>query len=508
MRSESKRIAKNTIYLYLRSVITIVLSLYSSRVILHTLGVDNFGVYQVVGGVVGVLAFFTTSLNSAGTRFLTFALGKGDESLLKKTFNTLVTVHFALVMLIVVLAETVGLWFVSTKAGIDASVLPEAIYAYHFSVLTAALAFLQVPFVSLIIAREEMNYYAVLGVMWPLGKLVAAFVIGAFAQGRLPMYAGLLLASQGIISVMALVYTYLRFPESRFKFVYDGKLLKQVAGYTGWTTTSSVANVLNIQGLNIITNIFFNPATVVARAISIQVRAAVETLYRSFRSAIKPQIIKRYAAGDEDGSKWLLLVSTRYSFYLIFLTCFPVIVVARKILELWLGIVPNYAVIFLQLIMVETMVSIFDACFTTPLEAKGQIKENAIISPLVLFLKFPIVYLLFLNGSSPVALSYAGIVGYLLMSWVIKPILLMRICGYHIRDFIQLVLKCVWVIMTPILVAIKLLLVIGNDTIWDCLLICVVILAVTMLSVYLLGLEKAHRGLVNEYIRKFVKKTR
>lgn len=488
--------AKNSMFLYIRSFAVLLISLYSSRIVLSKLGVTDFGVFQVVGGVVGVLAFFTSSLNSAGSRFLTYELGKNNPIKVNQVFSTLMAIHIGIVILLFLFAETFGLWFVKNKVGIADDMIEPAVLAYHFSIVTAAFAFLQVPFVSFVIAKEEMDIFAWLSIAWAASKLIVAFLIGYFVNARLPLYAAFLSVAQILISLSYFIFCFYKYPELKIKIKVYRESFRDVFSYTGWSTISSFSRVLNLQGINIITNIFFSPVVVASRAISVQVNSAISTLYSSFSNSINPQIIKRYAAGDYVGSKKLLLVSCRYSFFIVFFTGLPVILVARKLLEVWLGQVPEYSVIFLQLIVIESFMSIFDACFSTALTAKGQIKENSIISPIVLFLKFPIVYYLFKNGSSPVVLSYVGIISYFIMSWLIKPILLNKICGYEIRDFIQLFLRCVYVIIIPVLVSLFLMNNLSMDSLISCIVVCTIVSVVNIFSIFFLGVDQEHRKLV------------
>lgn len=433
---------------------TMAVSLYTSRVILHILGVDDYGIYQVVGGVVGMLSFLNGALSSGSSRFLTFELGKGDLEKLKRTFSTTLTIHIFIALIIIILAETVGLWFVCHKLVIPADRLDAALWTYHLSILTAAITITQVPYNASIISHEKMGIYAYMSIVEVSAKLSVVYLLGVWQVDKLKLYAILLCILQIAIAFFYRFYCVRKFKETRYEFVIDRNILKSIAGFSGWSLFANLSNALNSQGTAILTNMFFGPAVVTARAISIQVNMAANQFVNNFRMAINPQIVKCYAMEDYEGSKKLLLESTKYSFYLMYLLGLPIFLLAEPILYLWLGTVPEYTVIFLRLIIIQSLFSIFDTSLYTALYAKGRLRENALISPLINFIQFPVVYLLFKHGFSPVTLSYAGIITYVLLGVIVKPSLLIKVMNYSCKEIINIFVICFKIVLYSFLLPI------------------------------------------------------
>lgn len=448
--SSNKVIAKNTILLYFRMIFTMLVSLYTSRVILAKLGVEDYGIYQVVGGVVGMLSFLNGALSTGSSRFLTFALGKNDKEKLSKTFSTTLSIHIVLGLIIVFLAETIGLWFFYNKLEIPENRLFAASIAYHLSILTSFVSITQVPYSAVIIAHERMNIYAYMSIVDVILKLGVVYLLSISPFDKLIFYALLLCTIQIAIAIFYRFFCIKNFKESKYKFVYDKSIVKDISKFSGWSLFANLSIALNGQGTTILTNMFFNPSVVAARAISLQVNMAAMQLVGNFRTAVNPQIVKRYASGDEKGSRDLLLSSTKYSFFLMYIIAIPIILLAEPLLKIWLGQVPEYSVIFLQLVVIESLFSIFDSSLFMALYAKGELRENALISPLIGFIRFPIVYYMFKNGYSPTILSWAGILSYFILGVIIKPVLIHKIANYPIKEITKLFFDCLKVVLVTV----------------------------------------------------------
>lgn len=448
--TSNKTIAKNTLFLYFRMMFTMIVSLYTSRVILQVLGIADYGIYQAVGGIVGFLSFINGALSTATSRFLTFELGAGDFDKLRRTFSTTLTIHIGLAILIVLLAETVGLWFLYNEMVIPPDRMDAAVFVFHISILTAVFTLTQVPYNASFIAHERMSVFAYVSIFEVTAKLLIVYLLKLGDFDKLKFYAILLFVVQVGLMLFYRIYCAKQFTETKYKFIYDKSILKSIAGFSGWSLFASGAIALNSQGILLLINMFFNPTVVAARAISIQVNMAINQFVNNFRTAVNPQIVKRYSAGDIQGSQKLLLESTKYSYYMMFLLCFPICLLARPILDLWLGVVPEYTVIFLQLILIQSLFQVFDTSFYTALYAKGQLRENALISPALGFLMFPIVYILFKLGYSPIALSWASLIMYALLGLIVKPILIVKIAGYHYKDILNVLKPCIFVTITAL----------------------------------------------------------
>jgi O-antigen/teichoic acid export membrane protein len=293
-------------------------------------------------------------------------------------------------------------------------------------------------------------------------------------------------------------YCMAKFKETHYEFTFDKKILRAVGGFSGWSLFAGGSIALNGQGTTILTNMFFSPVVVTAQTVAGLVGSATTQLAHNFRGAANPQIVKRYAAGNYAASKQLLLLSTKYTFYLMFLLALPVILLAEPLLRLWLGQVPEYSVIFLQLIMVQSLFSVFDSSFYTALYAKGQLRENALISPTLGFIQFPIIYILFRTGHSPVVYGYAGIIVYALLGLVIKPILLCKIVNYTAREIFDTFATCFKVVIASVWLPLLCAWLV-KDEVWNFLLVCVASVISIGLSVYFIGMSARVRQRIKDY---------
>lgn len=492
-QSDNKTIAKNTVFLYLRMLFVMLVTLYTSRVILQVLGIDDYGLYQTVGGVVGFLAFISNTLGGATSRFITFALGKGDKKELESTFSNTLTAHVLIGVGLVLLAETVGLWYVYNVMVIPEGRLEVALIVFHISIITAFISILQVPFNALVIAHERMSVFAYLGIYEALSKLGIVFLISIESWDKLVFYSFLLFLCNLSIFVFYLFYCRRNFTETVFRLSIEKGLFKGIFSFSGWSLFASGAITLSNQGILLLLNLFFAPAVVTARSISLQVSNVATQFVQNFRTAANPQIVKKYAAGDIAGSKTLLLESTKFSYYLMLIIALPLIFLADPLLHLWLVEVPEYTVAFLQIVVVQSLFQVFDVSFYTALYAKGRIKENALISPTVVFICFPIVYFLFKAGSSPLALSWAYLVSYALLGMVIKPILINRITDYSWSEIFDVYKVCFLVTFASLPIPLLLYYFLGVNTIASGFVVLLATLLSIAVSVWVLGLSKIMR---------------
>lgn len=448
--NSSKLIAKNTILLYFRMIVTMIITLYTSRVILQILGVDDYGIYKSVGGIVGFLAFLNNALATASSRFLTYGMGEGDDEKLRKIFSTTLTAHVVIAIVIVIAAESIGLWFLNNKLIIPVERYDAALYTFHLSILAAFFTLTQIPYNATIIAHERMNVFAYVSIVDAVLRLLIVYALSIGQVDKLKLYATLLCLLHIGILVFYRIYCSRRFPETRFKLSFDKDIFREIAGFSGWSLLANCSLALNNQGILILLNMFFSPAVVAARAISVQVNMAAHHLVSNFQTAANPQIVKRYAAKDYDGSKKLLLQTTRFSYYLMLMLSLPIVLVAEPLLHLWLGIVPEYTVVFLQIVIIQSLFQVFDTSFYRALYAKGQLRENALISPTILFLVFPLTYYMFKNGYSPVAFSWATLCAYTILGLIVKPILIIKYVDYKWSDIFSVFRPCLIVTLVAI----------------------------------------------------------
>lgn len=499
-KTNNKTIAKNTLFLYFRMMFTMVISLFTSRIILQKLGVDDYGIYQAVGGVVGFLSFINGALATGSSRFLTYALGEGNAEKLKRTFSTTLNIHIIISILVVIVAETIGLWFLYHKMVIAPERMTAAVYTYHLSVLTAVFTLTQVPYNATIVAHEKMSIYAYMSIFEVSAKLLVCYLLAIGGFDRLMMYATLLLSVQVGIMCFYRFYCSRHFEEARFSFSFDKKIFKEIAGFSGWSMFANASIALNSQGVLILLNMFFAPAVVAARAISLQVNMAANQFVSNFRQAANPQIVKKYAAGDYEGSKHLLLESTKYSYYMMYLIALPVCLLAYPMLKLWLGVVPDYTVPFLQIVIIQSLFQVFDTSFYTALYAKGRLRENALTSPTLGFMIFPITYVFFKLGYSPLILSWTSLAVYAILGMVQKPWLIMKMVDYKWKEIWGVYRSCLIVTVASLPIPIITYKLVDTSQIVYIILLGLVCLISVALSAFFLGIDKAMRKKVQKMI--------
>ncbi len=499
-QTNNKTIAKNTLFLYFRMMFTMVVTLFTSRIILQKLGVDDYGIYQAVGGVVGFLSFINGALATGSSRFLTYALGEGNVEKLRRTFATTLNVHIIMAIFVVLVAESVGLWFLYHKMVIAPERMSAAVYTYHLSILTAVFTLTQVPYNAAIVAHERMSIYAYMSIIEVSAKLLVCYLLTVGGFDRLMMYATLLLLVQVAIMCFYRFYCSRHFEEARFSFSFDKKIFREIAGFSGWSMFASTSIALNSQGVLILLNMFFSPAVVAARAISLQVNMAANQFVSNFRQAANPQIVKKYAAGDYEGSKHLLLESTKYSYYMMYLLSLPICLLAYPLLKLWLGVVPDYAVPFLQIVIVQSLFQVFDTSFYTALYAKGRLRENALTSPTLGLLIFPITYVFFKLGYSPLVLSWTSLTVYAILGMVQKPLLIMKIVDYRWAEIWGVYRSCLLVTIASLPIPIIIYRLLDATQLVNFLIVGIVCVLSIGVSVYFLGIDKGMRRKVVAYI--------
>ena len=487
-------------------IITMIITLYTSRVILEKLGVDDYGIYQAVGGIVGFMSFLIGALSTGTSRFLTFELGAGTPERLKKTFSTLLTTHLLLGILVLALAETIGLWFVYNKMGIAPDRMDAGVFTYHISILTAMVTLTLVPFNAMIIAHEKMGIYAFLSIIDALLKLGICFLIGKGNIDNLILYTLLMFTEQILMLLFYIIYCSKHFPESKYKPGFDWVILKPVLSFSGWSLFAQGAMAFSNQGILVLLNMFFSPAVVAARALSLQVNSAAIHFVSNFRTAVNPQIVKLYAVNDYEGSKQLLLQSTKVSFFLMLMISLPVYFLADPLLHLWLGQnVPEYTVVFLQIVIFQSLFQVFDTSFYTALYVKGQLKENALISPLIIYLAFPIIYLLFKAGFSPIALSWAYLICFAFIGLVVKPILVIKIAGYKWNDIIPVFIYCARVSIFAIIPSYYADKAIDSYSVSGFFLEVVVIVLIVCIASLIFGIDKAMKNTVMDILKSKIR---
>ncbi len=386
----SKRIASNSLLLYARLLVTMAVTLYTSRVILNALGEVDFGVYSVVAGVVIMIAFLNNSLIAATQRFLNYEMARPDRRNLPEVFSTAVISHYVVAAIVAAAAETVGLWFVKTQLVIPPERMGAAIVVLHCSVVTLVFRIIGSPYNAAVIANERMRVYALISILESVLTLLLVLLLVVLPWDKLAVY-GVLTMVVGIVTRFAYIrYCHARFPEYRFRWVFDRDLFRRMFSFTGWMFAGTFAGMLNSQGLNVLINIYFGPVLNAARTVAVKVQGVVQSFVDSLITAVQPQIVKSYSAGETAYMNRLVFTSSKLSFYVVLLLSLPVLFNAEAILGLWLREVPEYAVPFTQLLLIDTLIT----CSYTPLGTVSQASGRIKLYQLIISASFALVFLL------------------------------------------------------------------------------------------------------------------
>ena len=491
--------------LYFRMILTMIDSLYTSRVILNTLGVEDYGINNVVGGVVTMFAFFNSALSSATQRFLTFEIGKGDSLQLRKTFNTTLIIHIGIAILVLLLAETIGLWFVKTYLVIPHERMEAAIWVYHFSVFSFLVSIVQVPYNAMIIAHERMNVYAYLGILEVCLKLLIVFMLTIVSFDKLKLYAVLHFCVVFFVASIFRIYTRKHFEESRFMLVSDKQLYRSIFSFSAWSLIGNVAVIMKGQGVNILLNLFYGPVVNAARAIAYQVQAALYNFVINFQLALKPQIIKSYATDNLGYMHQLVFRGTKFSYYLLFGLSLPIMLEPEIILKLWLKIVPDYSVIFLRLVLIDVLIESIAGLLVTSAHASGKIKVYQTVVGFLFILNLPISYFLLKSGYQPEITMYVSII-ITLLALISRLFMVSNLVNFSIRDYFKKVLAPI--ILVTVISATPPLLIqyfFEEDTA-RILLVITSSLFTFISAVYLIGLNKEERVFFKSKILSTIKK--
>lgn len=502
----NKRIAKNTLLLYVRMLFTMAVSLFTSRVILNTLGVEDYGINNVVGGIVTMFSVLSGSLSSSISRFITFELGKGNIERLKTIFSTGVNIQLGMSVLIIIIAEAVGIWFLNTKMNIPTDRMVAANRVFQCAILTFVLNLLSVPYNAAIIAHEKMSAFAYISVVEVSLKLIIVYMLMISPFDRLETYAVLLLLVGAVIRFIYGYYCKRHFEECTYHFVFDKPVLKEMTGFAGWNFLGNGAYMLNTQGVNILMNLYFGVAVNAARGIATQVDAALKQFVNNFTTAVNPQITKSYAQGDLDYMHKLVCRSAKFSAFLMMFFAVPIILETNTILTIWLKTVPDYAVIFLQWIIISSfMDTVLANSLVTSMFATGKIKRYQIIVTTVGCLVFPLSWIAFKLGFEPQ-------VGYILYFIIYTILLFVRL--YLLKDMVKLpvmmYIREVLYKLAPIIVvgfAIPGILILTMDAGWlRLILVCLLSVLVTAASEYFIGLSNKEKNFVAEKIKLVIGK--
>lgn len=397
----NKRIARNTLLLYFRMLFLMIISLYTSRIVLNALGVEDFGIYNVAGGVVAMFSILSGSLSAAISRFITYELGKNNVLKLKTIFSSAITIQIGLGIVIAFFAETIGIWFLNTQMNIPIERMTAANWVLQFSIITFIINLISVPYNAVIIAHEKMSAFAYISIFEAIGKLLIAYLITISPIDKLIFYAILMC---GVAIAIRLLYGYYckrHFDECRFHFIWNKQIFQQIFSFAGWNFIGASSAVLRDHGGNIIINLFCGPTVNAARGIAFQVNNAIQGFVSNFMTALNPQITKSYAAKNYTYMMTLIFQGARLSFYMLLLLSLPIIINTHYLLTLWLNTVPEHTVLFVRLVLIFAMSESISGPLITAMLATGNIRNYQIIVGGLQMLNLPTSYILLSLGAIP-----------------------------------------------------------------------------------------------------------
>ena len=495
------KIAKNTLLLYIRMFVLMLVGLYTSRVVLNALGETDYGVYSVVGGVVAMFTMISGALNSAIARFITFELGKADDSRLNKVYCTSVNIQLILAFVVVVLAEPIGLWFIDNKMSIDPVRIPAAQMVLHFSLASFVINLMSVPQMASITAHERMSAYAYIGIIDGLLRLGVAFMILNSTSDRLVLYAALMMGVVVIVRIAYGIYCRLNFPECRYRFLFDKALTKEMFSFAGWNFIGVTSGVLRDHGGNILVNLFSGPVVNAARAVAVQLNGSVQSFVTNFMTAVNPQITKSYAAQDYDYVFPLIKKASRMSFYLLALLALPIIFNVELLLSIWLKEVPEHSGLFVQLFLIFAMSESISQPLITAMLATGRIRNYQLVVGGIQLLNIPISYICLRAGAIPeitvvvaIALSQVCLFARLIMFG--------RVSGFSVPEFIRKVyLNVLKVLIVSILLPLTISFILPEGWQWSVLNIIVCVLWTGGVILFM-GCDKNDRKFLLDFLRR------
>ncbi len=501
-----KTVVKNTLFLYVRMFITVLVGLYTSRVVLNTLGVSDYGVYNVVGGVITTMTFLNTAMLAATQRFMSFELGRGDYDKLKRVFMTAVSTYAIIALIVVVIGETVGLWIVNEKLNIPEGRMYAANWVYQASILIFLFSMFTIPFNTAIVAHEKMSVYAYISILDAVLKLAMVYLLLVIPYDKLEVYA-ILMAGISVVPLLCYaLYCFKNFAECRIRFIYDRALMREMFAYAGWSVLGNMAFNWKDQGSNIILNMFKGTAQNAARGVGMHVSAIINSFAYNFMMALSPQITKQYAAGEYEESRRLVYAGSKFSYFLLMIIMVPLVINIDYILELWLIKVPEYTSQFTIYSLIASLLYALSGCVTTAIQATGKVKWFQIGVSIIIFSELPIAWMLMELGYPPYAVMWPSLMTYTIAIvfrfWLLKRYVL----GYSWKDYIcQVVARCLfvsglcfaicWYIFRPV-----------QASIWYVLFSSSVSLVISAVMILYIGLQKSEREYVYSKLSVYIKK--
>lgn len=499
MPADSEKIAKNTIFMYIRMIVNILIGFYTSRVILQVLGVSDFGIYNAVGGIVTLFIFLNSAMTEATQRFLSFELGAGSQQKLAHTFSMCLNVHILISVIIVIIGEIIGLWLLYNKMVIPLDRMDIALWVFQFSIFASVFNVTQVPYTACLNAHEDFNIYALFQILKSVVTLFFVILLKFMDGDKLWWYAFFVLIVQLGFVIANRIYDIRNYQECTYHFVWDKELFYRLFSYTSWSLGGQMSNTLADQGVNLLMNIFFGPAVNAARGIALQVQNAVSSLVWNFQGASIPQIVKLYAKGERESYVTLVNSSSKISFFIFYLMVIPICFEMRFLLHIWLGQTTDYMILFSILVLVNVLTAAFGGTLVFLIQATGKVRNFQLFCTLSNLLVFPITYLLYRMG-------YSAYVSYILIFvskitidlytfHLAKKLADYPMSTYYVIVIIPEIVICILGIIAPILIYSSL-----NEGILRLILTFTVSIFINIFLILYIGLNKKERKWLFSFI--------
>lgn len=495
----NKRIAKNTALLYVRMLLIMAITFYTSRVILQVLGIEDYGIYNVVGGVVSMMSFLNTSIANGFQRFFSIEIGVGNQQKVRQLFSTAIAIQILITICIYILAETFGLWFLNTQMNIAADRMVAANWVFQSSLFIFIITMFRAPYSAIIIANEKMSFYAYISIIEVILNLLIVFTIKHLSCDLLIGYSFLTIIVSVLIFCSYYIFIHRCFSYLTIHPSFNHTLIKKMLSFSGWNLFGSLAHLMKGQGLNILLNIFFGPVVNAARGIAFQVQAGITVFVSNFQLAARPQTIKHYAAGNFKEMKNLFFAISKYSFFLLWLLSLPLLFQMEFILHLWLGDkIPSYAPLFSRLTLVTALIESFASPLTTIVHATGKMKKFQITCGTIILMIVPISYLFLLFDFPPETAMYISLIIVTVVHGI-RLILLKGLIDFSIKEYFQRVLT-----PTLIVVVISLsisLIIYKFNYIENHILFMISIFFIVLLTIFLYGFSQNEKIFITNKVK-------
>lgn len=505
--SSNKTIAKNTLFLYSRMLLSMLVGLFTAGITLNVLGVNDFGVYNVVAGFVSMFTILNASMTQSTQRFLSFDIGRNDIQQLQRTFSTTLTIHFVIGFIVVLALETFGLWFINYRLNVPAERLAAINVVFQFSVLSTFLGIIQVPYNALITAHERFNVYAYISFLEIALRIIVLILIIHINYDKLILYAILLFCSSFIVRLVYLTYSRRNFKESKYVFYFDKAYFKTLLGFTGWSLYGQLSNMAKIQAITLLLNQMFNPTIVAARAIATTISMQVNSFSGGFNSTLYPPIIKQYSSGKLEEMYKLIYRGSKFSFFLMWVLALPVLLEMPLILDLWLKNPPEHTVLFSRLAIIEVLIMSISMPITAAARAPGKMKKYELILGTmqigIFLLSWTVLHFGYPAYSVYIVAIITSIFMFLVRLWLVKQLVGLNISKFHREVTVPAIFVLVLSALPSYYFYSQ-----WDNTILSAILVVCFSLFVSSITIYGIGLRKGERKIIHEFVLSRISKLR